>query len=242
MMKYILTDQGLEYLAKSNTGRIRFHVTRVMGGSSCSDTPGSLEDSEWLQRLQLDDVIQEEKETVIKCVLTNLEVTDAYTLRQIGVFCTDSETGKEILVIIGQDAAGDPIPAISEREVEYLYNIRMKIDNAENVTFSYGVNDFLRKDHFYRYMDGFRKVDIGPADKVITNNTILLIVEEAAEPQEFDMVAYDNIVVGEEPPESGTIENWADTGEKILTGNLTAGAQPKSGDTFFAQINEQEEK
>lgn len=239
MMKYILTDQGLEYLAKSNTGRIRFHVTKVMGGGGYSDEPGRLENSEWRQQLQLDDVIQEDKETVIKCVLTNLEVTDAYTLRQIGVFCVDSETGDEILVIIGQDAAGDPIPAISEREVEYLYNIRMKIDNAENVTFSYGVNDFLRKDHFYKYMDGFRKVDIGPADKVITNNTILLIVEESvAEPQEFDAVTYDNIVVSEEPPTSGNIENWADTGGRILIGNLTVGAEPKSGDTFFAHIEE----
>lgn len=239
MMKYILTDQGLEYLAKSNTGRIMFHVTKVMGGSGYSDTPGILEDSEWLQQMQLDDIIQEEKETVIKCVLTNLEVTDAYTLRQIGVFCVDSETGKEILVIIGQDEAGDPIPAISEREVEYLYNIRMKIDNAENVTFSYGVNDFLRKDHFYKYMDGFRKVDIGPADKVIANNTILLIVEESeAEQQEFDAVAYNNIIISEEPPASGNIENWADTGGRILAGNLTAGAEPKSGDTFFVHIEE----
>lgn len=235
MMKYILTDQGLEYLAKSNTGRIMFHVTRVMGGSGFSDVPEELTGGEWIQRLQLDDIIQEEKESVIKCVLTNLETIVPYTLHQIGVYAVDSETEEEILIIIGQDAKGDPIPAISEREVEYLYNIRIKIDNAANVTFSYGVNDFLRKDSFYKYMEGTRKVEIGPEDKAIGNNTILLIVDVSE--QEFEAVAYDNIVVQEEKPD-GDAENWADTGGNILTGNLTVGAEPKSGDTFFAQIEE----
>lgn len=238
MMKYILTEQGLEYLAKSNTGRIMFHVTRVMGGSGYSDTPEELTEGEWIRQLQLDDIIQEGKESVIKCVLTNLETVVPYTLRQIGVYAVDSETAEEILIIIGQDAEGDPIPAISDREVEYLYNIRIRIDNAANVTFSYGVNDFLRKDSFYKYMEETRKVEIGPADTAIDNNTILLIVEEeTASGQEFEAVAYDNIVVSEEEPD-GSTENWAYTGENVLTGNLTVGAEPKNGDTFFAQIEE----
>lgn len=237
MMKYILTEQGLEYLAKSNTGRIMFHVTRVMGGSGYSDTPEELTEGEWIRQLQMDDIIQEGKESVIKCVLTNLETVVPYTLRQIGVYAVDSETAEEILIIIGQDAEGDPIPSISDREVEYLYNIRIRIDNAANVTFSYGVNDFLRKDSFYKYMEETRKVEIGPADTAIGNNTILLIVEEAASGQEFEAVAYDNIVVSEEEPD-GSTENWADTGGNVLTGNLTVGAEPKNGDTFFAQIEE----
>ena len=120
--------------------------------------------------------------------------------------------------------------------VEWIINIAWKVSSAAEITFDISVNDFVRKGYLQEQLAGLRKVVIGPESTELENDTILLIVEE--EPQEFDAVAFDNMVFSDTPPDNGNAENWADTGGdmKVLTGNLTVGAQPEDDTTFFAQV------
>ena len=109
-----------------------------------------------------------------------------YVLRQIGLYAVD-EAGVERLIIIGQDAYGDRIPVLAEKEVEYLYNIGMRVSNASEVVFDFSVNDFLRKKYFYEHLEEFEeyrkaiqeqfdalpRVRVGPAEQLDRKNTIL---------------------------------------------------------------------
>ena len=156
--------------------------------------------------------------------------------QQAGVFAFDPIDDREYLVIVGQDEQGERVPPGSEKMVEWIINIAWKVSSAAEITFDISVNDFVRKGYLQEQLAGLRKVVIGPESTELENDTILLIVEE--EPQEFDAVAFDNMVFSDTPPDNGNAENWADTGGdmKVLTGNLTVGAQPEDDTTFFAQV------
>ncbi len=154
-MIFCLTNEGKKYMAKVNAGKITMHLTRAVAGSGSSsylDILTSVVDER--QQLQLDAVRSEGEYTFIECLLTNLELDREYVLRQLGIYASDG-TGEDKLIIIGQDQYGDRIPILSEKEVEYQYNIGMRISNAAEVTFDFSVNDFLRKKYFYEHCAEF---------------------------------------------------------------------------------------
>ncbi|MCM1192725.1 MAG: hypothetical protein NC389_09890 [Acetatifactor muris] len=96
--------------------------------------------------------------------------------------------GIESLIIVGQDKYGDRIPVLAEKEVEYQYNIGMRVSNASEVTFDFSVNDFLRKKYFYEHLEEFEeykkaiqnqfkalpKVKVGSAEQLDRKDTILM--------------------------------------------------------------------
>lgn len=185
-MIFSLTNAGKEYMARVNAGEILMHLTRVVtgaGSSSYLDILTNVVDE--MQQIQLDAVRSDGEYTMIECVLTNLELDRAYILKQIGIYATDGE--KERLVIIGQDTHGDRIPLPSDKEVEYQYNIGMRVSNAAEVIFDFSVNDFLRKKYFYEHCDEFERykdevderfralprVRIGPEEMLDRKDTIL---------------------------------------------------------------------
>ena len=186
-MNFCLTNAGKEYIARVNAGEIQMHLSRAVTGSgnaSSLDILTSVVDER--QQIQLDEVKSEGEYTFISCVLTNLELEMEYVLRQIGLYAVD-EAGVERLVIIGQDVYGDRIPILAEKEVEYLYNIGMRVSNASEVVFDFSVNDFLRKKYFYEHLEEFEeyrkaiqeqfdalpRVRVGPAEQLDRKNTIL---------------------------------------------------------------------
>lgn len=248
-MKYILTAQGERYMARVNAEMIPMNLTRVQVGSGTAENPGELTEMvDPKQKIQIDSREHDGTQAILHCMLTNVEVEEEYLLQQAGVFAFDPIDDQEYLVIIGQDEQGERVPPGSEKMVEWIINIAWKVSSAAEITFDISVNDFVRKGYLQEQLAGLRKVVIGPENTELENDTILLIVEEV--PQEFDAVAYDNILFGDSPPE-GSAENWADTGEtsrasgmaegsgmKILTGKLTVGAEPEEDTTFFAQIKE----
>lgn len=185
-MKFVLTNAGKEYLARVNAGEIMMHLSRVMTGAGYASYPDILQDlSDPKQQIQLDEVHSQGYYTNIVCVLTNLELETEYVLKQIGIFAWD-EAGEK-LIIIGQDAYGDRIPAITEKEVEYQYNIGMQVSNASEVLFDFSVNDFLRKKYFYEHLEDFEtykddiqkqfsdlpRVKVGSVDQLDRKDTLL---------------------------------------------------------------------
>lgn len=186
-MIFCLTNAGKEYMAKVNAGEISMHLTRAVAGSGSSsylDILTSVVDEQ--QQIQLDAVRAEGEYTFIECVLTNLELEREYVLRQLGIYASDG-SGEDRLIIVGQDQYGDRIPVLSEKEVEYQYNIGMRISNAAEVTFDFSVNDFLRKKYFYQHCNDFEeykkevdgrfkglpRVRVGPESLLDSKNTIL---------------------------------------------------------------------
>lgn len=176
-MKFIATDEGIKYYAKANAGEIKQHYTRVVAAAGYSYSPETLTELEEKQQLQLEEIQAVGDYATIVCVLTNLELEEEYLLRQIGVFARD-EDGNEILVVVGQDEHGDRIPAITEKEVEYQFHIGMKVSNAENISFDFSVNDFLRKKYFYEHLNDHsnphevtkEQVGLGNVPNVTTND------------------------------------------------------------------------
>lgn len=236
-MKYVLTAQGERYMARVNAEMIPMNLTKVQVGSGTVENPGELTELvDPKQTIQIDSREHDGTQAVLHCMLTNVEVEEEYLLQQSGVFAFDPIDDQEYLVMIGQDEHGERVPPGHEKMVEWIINIAWKVSSAAEITFDISVNDFVRKGYLQEQLAGLRKVVIGPESTELENDTILLIVEE--EPQEFDAVAFDNMVFGDNPPENGNIENWADTGGdmKVLTGNLTVGAQPEDDTTFFAQV------
>lgn len=186
-MIFCLTNAGKEYMARVNAGEISMHLTRAVTGSGSSsylDILTNVVDEQ--QQIQLDAVRAEGEYTFIECVLTNLELEREYVLRQLGIYASDG-SGEDRLIIVGQDQYGDRIPILSEKEVEYQYNIGMRISNAAEVTFDFSVNDFLRKKYFYQHCDEFEeykkevdsrfkglpRVRVGPGSLLDRKDTIL---------------------------------------------------------------------
>lgn len=186
-MNFYLTNVGKEHMAKVNAGELQLHFSKAVTGSGTSSSLELLTNVvEEQQQIQLDEVYAEGEYTFITCVLSNLESTKEYVLRQIGLFAFD-EAGKEQLIIIGQNTYGDRIPLLAEKEVEYLYNIGMKVSNTSEVIFDFSVNDFVRKKLFYEHLEEFEeyqkkiqdqfealpRVKVGPEDELDRKDTIL---------------------------------------------------------------------
>lgn len=186
-MKFCLTNEGKKYMARVNAGEITMHLTRAVTGSGSSsylDILTSVVDER--QQIQLDAVRSEGEYIHIECLLTNLELDREYVLRQLGIYASDG-AGEDKLIIIGQDQYGDRIPILSEKEVEYQYNVGMRISNAAEVTFDFSVNDFLRKKYFYEHCAEFEaykedvdrrfkalpRVRVGPESLLDRKDTIL---------------------------------------------------------------------
>ena len=187
-MNFCLTTAGKEYMAKVNAGGMQMHITKAVTGSGSSSSLEILTSVvDEMQQIQLDEVTSQGEYTYITCVLTNLELDREYVLRQIGLYAVD-DMGIEALIIIGQDKYGDRIPVLAEKEVEYQYNIGMRVSNAAEVTFDFSVNDFLRKKYFYEHLEEFEqykkaiqdqfgalpRVKVGQAELLDRKDTILM--------------------------------------------------------------------
>ena len=171
-MKYILTERGIRYITRVNSQIINMHLLRADVGTGFSDNPDLLTViADKKQGLQIDGITAETDMATIHCTLTNLNVAEEYCLRQIGIVAWDPERGREELIIVGQDAEGDRIPAVTEREVQYLYNIGVKVSNTAE-------------------MEQRGKVTVGTVHAPMEKNEIRFIVDEMPYYEENGNMAY----------------------------------------------------
>lgn len=142
-MKFYLTEAGSRKLASIVTGST-ITITKAVSSDIVSFEPKRLvEIAGRKQSLQVNSVNIENNVAVVKLTLTNLDVTEEYQLKQIGIYARFGT--EEILFIVGQDRAGEKVPAISEREIEYDYQISFAFDTAAEVKISVSANDFIKK-------------------------------------------------------------------------------------------------
>ena len=238
-MKYVLTAAGERYLARVNAQMIKMHLVRVEVGSGVSAAPEKLEALlDVKQRLQIESVEQDVNEAIIHCMLTNLELHEGYLLQQSGVYAHDSAANRDVLIFVGQDAEGERIPPIEEREVQYLHNIAVRVSSTDKITFDVSVSDFVRKDYLDQRLEEHLQhsghIFVGAADTEIREGDVLLIMEGSGELPDpsgnFVVAAPTNLVISDQPPEDGT-DNWG-----IVKGKMTVGSTPEEDTTFFGQI------
>ncbi len=142
-MKFYLTEAGSRKLASIVTGST-ITITKAISSDIVSSEPKRLvEIAGRKQSLQVNSVNIENNVAVVKLTLTNLDVTEEYQLKQIGIYARFGT--EEILFIVGQNRAGEKVPAISEREIEYDYQISFAFDTAAEVKISVSANDFIKK-------------------------------------------------------------------------------------------------
>ena len=238
-MKYVLTAAGERYLARVNAQMIKMHLVRVEVGSGVSAAPEKLEALLDVKlRLQIESVEQDVNEAIIHCMLTNLELHEGYLLQQSGVYAHDSAANRDVLIFVGQDAEGERIPPIEEREVQYLHNIAVRVSSTDKITFDVSVSDFVRKDYLDQRLEEHLQhsghIFVGAADTEIREGDVLLIMEGSGELPDpsgnFVVAAPTNLVISDQPPEDGT-DNWG-----IVEGKMTVGSTPEEDTTFFGQI------
>ena len=142
-MKFYLTEAGSRKLASIVTGST-ITITKAISSDIVSSEPKRLvEIAGRKQSLQVNSVNIENNVAVVKLTLTNLDVTEEYQLKQIGIYARFGT--EEILFIVGQDRVGEKVPAIAEREIEYDYQISFAFDTAAEVKISVSANDFIKK-------------------------------------------------------------------------------------------------
>ena len=142
-MKFYLTEAGSRKLASIVTGSTII-ITKAISSDIVSSEPKRLvEIAGRKQSLQVNSVNIENNVAVVKLTLTNLDVTEEYQLKQIGIYARFGT--EEILFIVGQDRVGEKVPAIAEREIEYDYQISFAFDTAADVKISVSSNDFIKK-------------------------------------------------------------------------------------------------
>ena len=154
-MKFYLTEAGSRKLGDLITGST-ITITKVIASDIVSNDPKRLvEVPGRKQSVQINSVSVENGFAVLNLTLTNLEVTEEYQLRQMGIYARF--VAEEILFIVGQDRVGEKVPAISEREIEYDYQISFAFDTAAEIKISVSANDFIKKADAISLLD--RKVD-----------------------------------------------------------------------------------
>lgn len=142
-MKFYLTEFGSRKLSEVVAGSV-MTITKAVASDIVSNEPKKLAEIPGKkQSIQINSLNIDNGIAVLKLTLSNLEVNQEYQLKQIGIYASFGT--EEILFIVGQDKAGERVPAISDREIEYDYQISFAFDTAAEVKISVSANDFIKK-------------------------------------------------------------------------------------------------
>ena len=153
-MTFKLTDLGKLLEAQLAAGSKPI-ITRIEGSDAYSSNPEALlAVQDVKQTLQVEAVTVVDGKSHLKFILSNIGLNEEYYLKQIGIYAKQTEDSEEILYFIGQDRNGERIPAISEKEVEFEYDLTITVDNAYEVTVAVSGNDFARKEMLDKKIDG----------------------------------------------------------------------------------------
>lgn len=148
--QYIYTQKGLSKKAGLEQGN-SIVITRAECGNGYSQDPGSMTElvpSSVKMQLVLDDSSltwnSQDQYAVLHMTLSNVGLSEAFELRQIGIYAQDPQTEEEFLYIIGQTDQPETIHAYSQGESNvdlelYLYGasasqIQLSIDPTCLVT------------------------------------------------------------------------------------------------------------
>lgn len=131
----MLTKAGAKALAKVQTGQGQLTITRAVAGDQVVDTANLDQVENVPSKLDLSIIGRSESGdggSIIQVQLSNINLTSAFQLNEIGIYATHSDNpDKEFLYIIAQvdTGTGDRVPAYNVTPVTatydfYLYNLK----------------------------------------------------------------------------------------------------------------------
>lgn len=169
-MDYLLTNEGAALMTQAVSGK-NLIFTRAEAGTGYSSSPAML--TQVIGSLQTLDmsVTHEGSDVRITCFLTNRELEQGYTLKQLGIYARLAETEADTLVVIGQQYSGEMIHPFADGEAEYEFVILMKASGTSSITVESGAGSLVTKRELNAHVNrmdnphGVTKKDIG-LDKV----------------------------------------------------------------------------
>ena len=139
--KAYITTQGAVLAAKTLQSKIlKFSKFAVGSGDIISEDLENIKELLGLVNPITDFTITRlsrdtDTQVTVKGVFKNTDVTEAFYLKELGLFAIDSDTGEEVLFayINFGDKAEYIGPSLSEKK-EHFYNMIRAVDNSDNVT------------------------------------------------------------------------------------------------------------
>ena len=152
-MDYILTNNGAVLMTQVAAGQTIL-FTRVESGSGYSASPAMLQGVvDKQQDMFLEEVTFENRQAVVKAVLSNMQLEKEYQHRQVGVYAKLEGDEADTLVIIGQQYNGEKIPPYGERIIQIEYDIAIKVSGTGNVTIDGVGTGYVTKGQFQAHLN-----------------------------------------------------------------------------------------
>ena len=154
-MDYILTNNGAVLMTQVAAGRTIL-FTRTESGSGYATNPAVLQNViDKKQDMFLEEVIFENRQAVVKTVLSNMQLEEGYQLRQVGVYAKLEGDETDTLVVIGQQYNGEKIPPYGEGIIQIEYDIAMKVSGTGNVTIEGVGTGYVTKGQFLAHLSDY---------------------------------------------------------------------------------------
>jgi hypothetical protein len=167
-VNFVITEKGREIQAKLLEGG-RLIYTKAEAGADYSASPTKLLAVQSpKQSVQIESVDVEDGNVKLVLLITNVDLSEEYLLKQIGIYAKTDDSDEEYLIIIGQDLNGERIPANTDRIVQYYHTLTMTTSNAYSVEVAVNSADLVNKKLFYSELE--KKVDSDGGD---LENTVL---------------------------------------------------------------------
>lgn len=152
-MDYILTNNGAVLMTQVAAGRTLL-FTRTESGSGYSSYPAMLQSViDKKQDMFLDEVTYENRQAVVKAVLSNMQLEEGYQLRQVGVYAKLEGDEADTLLVIGQQYSGEKIPPYQDGIIQIEYNIALKVSGTGNVTIEGVGTGYVTKGQFLAHLN-----------------------------------------------------------------------------------------
>ncbi len=152
-MDYILTNNGAVLMTQVAAGRTLL-FTRTESGGGYSASPAMLQSViDKKQDMFLDEVTYENKQAVVKTVLSNMQLEEEYQLRQVGVYAKLEGDETDTLLIIGQQYNGEKMPSYQDGIMQIEYNIAIKAAGTGNVTIEGVGTGYVTKGQFLAHLN-----------------------------------------------------------------------------------------
>lgn len=176
-MKFKLTDLGKIMEAQLAAGS-KPVITRIEASDAFSSNEGALLSVQnKKQDLEIEEIAVIGGASHLKFVLHNVGLAEEYLLRQIGIYARQQEGAEEILYIIGQDKAGERVPASSEKLVEYEYDLAIHTENTYEAQVVVKSSYFATKGE----MEELDRQKVSASGGDIADTTVSEFTEEAAQ-------------------------------------------------------------
>lgn len=263
--KAVITQKGLALIQKTQMQKIRLEFSRVVTGAgeyTETEELGNLAGlKEPKQEFPFSSISMVDGQTVkLSSALSNAELTQAYYMREIGVYATDPDEG-EILysLAVAYPGRADYMPAYDgTAPVTICLDTYQSVSDVANVEIRADPGAYALASDVNRLREMLGQlvakvntltrgtVKVGSEDTMLDLGDTLLVVDGMM-PQSLKAAAFSNLIFSPGAPSSGS-QYWAETGDgtavvsegdaevSITNGKLAVSQEEPDDAAFFAKI------